>query len=50
MKDVVITFRLTEQDKEQLTAIAKKKDVPVSQIIREAIRKAIQEENNVWKK
>ena len=45
MKNAAIAFRLTEQEKATLEALAAKKDVPVSQLIREAIRKYIQEED-----
>ena len=44
MKDTTITIRISEQEKEILKTMAKEKDIPVSQIIREAIRKTIQEE------
>lgn len=44
MKNTTITFRLAEQEKEQIMAIAAKKDIPSSQMIREAVRKYIQEE------
>lgn len=43
MKDVSITFRLRESEKEQLMAIAANKDVPVSQLIREAVKKYLKE-------
>ena len=45
MKDTTITFRLSEQEKEQIVALAARKDIPFSQLIREAIRKYIQEED-----
>lgn len=44
MKTSTITFRLSDEEKERLTTIASKKDIPVSQIIREAIRAYLQEE------
>lgn len=44
MKTTSITFRLTEAEKEKLTRIAKAQDVPVSQLIREAVKKVIQED------
>lgn len=44
MKDTTITFRLTEQEKEKIIAAAAKKDIPFSQLIREAIREFIREE------
>ena len=43
MKNTSITLRISEQEKEQLMAIAASKDVPMSQIIREAIRRYIKE-------
>ena len=43
MKDVSITFRLKESEKKMLEEIAKKKDVPISQLVREAVRAQIQE-------
>ncbi len=44
MKDANITFKLSESEKEKIKALAAKKDVPMSQIIRDAIKKYIQEE------
>lgn len=44
MKDTNITFKLSEADKEAIKALAAKLDVPMSQIIREAVKKYIQEE------
>lgn len=44
MKLESITIRIDEIEKEQLKAIAAKKDVPMSQLIRQAIKKIIQEE------
>lgn len=44
MKNVSITFRLSEAEKEKLEVIAKKKDIPVSQLIREAVREVFQKE------
>lgn len=43
MKDVSITFRLKESEKTELMAIAAAKDVPVSQLIRESIKKYLKE-------
>ena len=43
MKTSNITFKLTDTEKEAIRALAHKKDVPMSQIIREAIKKYIQE-------
>lgn len=44
MKLESITIRIDETEKEQLKVIAARMDVPMSQLIREAIRKLIQEE------
>ena len=46
MKDIVITFKVDEEMKEQMKICAKNKDIPVSQMIREAIRKYMQEAND----
>lgn len=43
MKLESITIRIAEEEKEQLREIAQKLDVPMSQLIREAIRNLIQE-------
>ena len=43
MKDVSITFRLRESEKEQLVAMAAAKDVPVSQLVREAVKILLKE-------
>jgi predicted DNA binding CopG/RHH family protein len=45
MKDEKITIRIAEEDKELLKTISAKKDIPMSQLIREAIKLYIQEEN-----
>jgi antitoxin component of RelBE/YafQ-DinJ toxin-antitoxin module len=44
MKLESITIRIEETEKEQLKEVAAKKDVPMSQLIRQAIKKIIQEE------
>ncbi len=44
MKNTTITIRISEQEKEALVAIAAKKDVPVSQLVREAIREYLKQE------
>ena len=44
MKNAVIGLRINEQEKAILEAIAARKDVPVSQLIREAIRNFIKQE------
>lgn len=38
MKVTSITFRLSEEEKADLMRIAAEKDVPLSQLVREAIR------------
>ena len=43
-KTATITFRISEQLKELLEDMAAKKDIPVSQIIRECIKEYIQKE------
>ena len=44
MKLESITIRISESEKEQLKEIATNLDVPMSQLIRQAIKKYIQEE------
>lgn len=44
MKDVIITFKVSESEKALIKAKAAEKDIPVSQLIREAIRQYIQQE------
>lgn len=44
MKTDKITIRISEAEKEQLKAIAAKRDVPMSQLIRDMIKNYIQEE------
>lgn len=41
MKDTNITFKLSESEKAAIKALAAKLDVPMSQIIREACKKYI---------
>ena len=45
MKDVKTSIRMNESMLEQLKKIANEKDVPVSQLIREAIKLYIQMED-----
>ncbi len=45
MKDTNITFKLSEAEKERIKALAAKKDIPMSQLIRDAIKKYLEEEN-----
>lgn len=42
MKDEKITIRISEEEKEQLKMIAAKRDIPMSQLIREAVKKLIE--------
>lgn len=44
MKTESITLRITEAEKEQLKQIAQELDVPMSQLIRQAIKEFIQKE------
>ena len=43
MKNTNITFKLSEAEKEAIKAVAEKLDIPMSQLIREAVKKYIQE-------
>lgn len=45
MKDTNITFKLSEAEKEAIKQYAAKKDIPMSQVIREAVKIYIQEED-----
>ena len=42
MKNTSITLRISEEEKLKITELALKRDIPVSQFIREAIRKEIE--------
>ena len=42
MKDSNITIRISAAEKDRLKALAAEKDIPISQIIREAIRQYLQ--------
>lgn len=44
MKTSTITLRISEEEKEKITEIAKKRDIPVSQLIRELCREIFKEE------
>lgn len=44
MKLESITIRIAEDEKEQLRAVAERLDVPMSQLIRQAIKEIIQKE------
>ena len=43
-KDTTITFRLRESEKAQLVAIAAEKDIPVSQLVRAAVKEYLLKE------
>lgn len=45
MKTEKITIRISEKEKEILKGIAARRDVPMSQLIREVVKTIIQEEN-----
>lgn len=42
MKDSNITIRISAAEKDRLKSLAAEKDIPISQIIREAIREYLQ--------
>ena len=46
MKTEKITIRINEDEKLQLIQMAKDKDVPVSQLVRDGIKTIIKESNN----
>ena len=46
MKDTTITFRLSETEKQKIVEIAAKRDIPVSQLVRELCRKIFEEEES----
>lgn len=46
MKNTSVTFRLSEAEKARLEDIAKEKDIPVSQLIREIIREYLFNKQN----
>ena len=43
MKTSTITLRISEEEKEKITEIARKRDIPVSQLIRELCREIFEE-------
>ena len=45
MKTSTITLRISEEEKNKITELAKNKDIPVSQLIRELCREVFQKEN-----
>ena len=46
MKTSTITLRISEEEKNKIIELAKKKDIPVSQLIRELCRKIFEEKEN----
>lgn len=44
MKTQSITLRISQKEKERLVAIAAKRDIPLSQLIREILKKGLEEE------
>lgn len=45
MKNTTIGIRISEQEKEKLITIAAKKDIPLSQLVREAVREYMNKED-----
>ena len=45
MKDSNLTIRLSEQEKQKIKELAAKRDIPVSQLIRELCREIFQKED-----
>ena len=43
MKNEKITLRISEEEKQKITKIAKERDIPVSQLIRELCREIFNE-------
>lgn len=43
MKDAKITFRLAEEDKARIEAVAEKQDIPAAQLIRYFIKQGLRE-------
>ena len=44
MKTEKITLRISEEEKQKITELAKKRDIPVSQLIRELCREIFNQE------
>ena len=44
MKDTTITFRLSETEKQKIVEMAAKRDIPVSQLVRELCREIFKED------
>lgn len=44
MKDTNITFKLSEREKEAIKVAASERDIPMSQLIREAIKEYLSKE------
>ena len=45
MKTAMIGIRIKEEEKEKLEALAASKDIPLSQLVREAIKQYIKQED-----
>ena len=45
MKTSTITIRISDEEKNKIMEMAKKRDIPVSQLIRELCRQIFKEEN-----
>lgn len=43
MKDCIIGFKVSEETKKKLVEMAQKRDITLSQLIRELIKKALEE-------
>ena len=46
MKTATITLRISEEEKQKIIELAKKRDIPVSQLIRELCREIFNEGEN----
>ena len=46
MKDATITLRISEDEKKKIVELAKERDIPVSQLIRELCREIFNEKEN----
>lgn len=45
MRDTNITFKLSTTEKEAIRKLAAKKDVPISQLVREAVKQYLKQED-----
>lgn len=46
MKNETITLRISEEEKQKIQKLAKERDIPVSQLIRELCREIFNQEEN----